>query len=470
MCCGVLLRGLLAWAIPPERSYDDHFEPVQILLQQQRLPDAADCWECYQPPLYYVVSAGVFRAGEALAGLNGAGADAAQRAGRKAMQFVSVAAGGLTLVLCVLVLRVGGARPAWIEALALGLAAFLPAHVLMSAIVTNDALTYLLATAAIYAALRAFETPGATRWWVLAGAAAGAAILCKSYALMTAAAIAATVLACGWMRGEAADGAQRRSARRGLLLLAAATIGVGIWPAARTTWTFGRPHVDNFDFFDSPMRFQPPGRVGAAEFLTLRGGALLARPYVHATQVNSVPTQLYARFWFDYEGFPFSLAASREWARHWEACAQRYPEWSPARWTALLSYDGADVPPRFVTIARASYIAGLPLTIAVLGGVGLALARARSDRTALLHALNLLLALLVPLVQFLRLPHFAALKAGFALCGLASAAALLVLVISTVRGGARIVLATILAFSVAMIAAADGAYLAALWRAGLRPG
>jgi hypothetical protein len=36
-----------------------HLEYVQIVDEENRLPNRQECWECHQPPLYYIISAGI---------------------------------------------------------------------------------------------------------------------------------------------------------------------------------------------------------------------------------------------------------------------------------------------------------------------------------------------------------------------------------------------------------------------------
>lgn len=150
LAAGVALRLGLAIVTPPERAYDNHYEPVQFILANGKIPSAADCWECYQPPLYYVVSAALCSVTQKAAATS---ADSGEHVGRRTLQFVSLVAGCVTLWVCVLIFRRFSELAAH-EALALSLVAFLPRHIYMSAMATNDALTYLLASLAVYTALR----------------------------------------------------------------------------------------------------------------------------------------------------------------------------------------------------------------------------------------------------------------------------------------------------------------------------
>lgn len=469
---GVLLRTALAAVAPARLAYDNHFEPIEILLREGRLPSAADCWQCYQPPLYYVICAAVYRSAEYISrSLAGRPDDpqftrenhlAAQAAGRKAVQFVSVVAGSATLYVCLLIVR-RACRPApRAEALAVAVPALLPQHIYMSTMVTNDALTYLLASLAIHATLRAHAAAWPIGRSVLAGAFGGACVLSKAYGLVTAllvVSIPALAAAGAWLRGRTASGSGRaRAARsttremrpatapaervspvgpavavRALLAAAAASVLVGMWPAVRNRALYGRAHVDNFELRRTGMHTQPPGSVAAIDFLSLRLVSLMKYPWVHHAHVSSFWTELYGRFWFDYEGIMITLRQSPEWAQHSDRALRAWGGWTREAWNEMLRWTPADVPADFARAARVGYLAGLPLTLAVLAGAVIAARRALGELPAALLVLHLVGCLFIPVFQTLRLPHFAAMKAAFALSALSSAAACVAYVLEALR-------------------------------------
>jgi hypothetical protein len=450
---GVALRLGLALATPAERAYDDHYPPVRIILTQHRLPDASDCWECYQPPLYYLVSAGLTAAWQKLTG-----ASDLEKTARRVLQLVSTAAGCATLYVCWLAYRRFGG-PRQLEALALAPVALLPAHIHMSAMATNDAFTHFVASCAIYAALRAGTANWTSRACLLAGALAGATVLSKAYGWVTVVAIVLAA-ACATRRARTVSTSRLRAwLFRPALITLAAALGVGLWPGLRNLRTYGSFHVDNFELRDSPMRFQPPGSVRRICFFSFRLGDLLGNPWLHMSHVDSFWTELYGRMWFDYEGFNTTLAAYRPWQELWRRCAQKYPLWEQARWEMLLSYQRDEVPPAYRPIAVTSYLAGLPITLAILAGLALGVWRSTGDWRYLLVVAHLALALAVPLVQTLRLPHFAAMKVAFALSGISSAPALLGPLADAPRRALRLGLCGLLWVSLAAVACAQVAFV-----------
>lgn len=461
---GAALRVWLTCVWPATQSYDNHIKPVQIILEEQRLPHAADCWECYQPPLYYLLAAGVYAAASAAAIALRETNSTAIAIGLKAIQFLSTVAGILTLVVIGRVLRRAAPGAYGRQTLALGVVALLPRHLYMSAMVTNDALTYLFAALAVFGALRAEARGWRTRDCLLTGVCAGAAVLTKAYGWVI---VVAIVAALWWMtrRPRSAD---RRGAwlaqefRAPTLCVFGAALAVGLAPGLRNIYLFERFHVDNYDFFDSPMRFQPPGSVADVEFLTFRPGALWAHPWLHTAHLDSFPTELYGRLWFDYEGFRATLGGYPQWEELWARCEAAYPIWNPQRWNMLLEYESEDVPEHFATLARLSYAAGFPLTLIFLGGWARCLWRGRRAFVPLLLSLVALGGLAVPLVQVLRLPHFAAMKAAFVLVGLVAVGPLVAEGMFSSRRWIRQVLTAICTVALLMLAAADVAFVVML--------
>ena len=70
LAAGLVLRGLLVAGSPAAFGYvyDPYFEPVELLYRNGALPQSADCWQCYHPPLFYVVGLPFFTAGMWLSG------------------------------------------------------------------------------------------------------------------------------------------------------------------------------------------------------------------------------------------------------------------------------------------------------------------------------------------------------------------------------------------------------------------
>ena len=54
---GSLLRILLCWSNPPGNFFDNHFDPILLIMKTGTIPGKNDCWQCYHPPVFYWISA-----------------------------------------------------------------------------------------------------------------------------------------------------------------------------------------------------------------------------------------------------------------------------------------------------------------------------------------------------------------------------------------------------------------------------
>lgn len=444
-----------------EVAYDRHFPVSAFLLRHGQLPIADEAWEAYQPPLYHILGAGAYvlaaqqtripeqwwvsldhirrRPGnpDMLEGLAPTPWMAAQLArtlaadyrGRRAAQGISLLAGIILLPVCWLILKrlfPGRALPVLSG---LAFACFLPRPIYMSAMATNDSLAYLAAAVTLYCLLRLFAAPGERRWYVWTGFAAGLALLTKHYNLALLPALLAGLLVLWRREGrEFFPAALPRLAALGFLLVL-----LGSYPFLRPWKDFGRPLISNAEIFrdEVPIADYPPGPWQGVSWLDLRLEALLWRPFLHVDHLDSLPTELYARLYFDYEPvftlwrYPFFQAFDR-WCRQ----AHR---WSRAEyWRRRLSWPDAEhpytwmldyFPPTLATQARALYLAGLVPLFLVLVGAGLLAARAPADpaRAALVTLLAAALALLALLVA--GAPYFCSMKAAYLLAALPCLAA-----------------------------------------------
>lgn len=158
---GAALRILLWWANPPSNSFDNHFEPIVMIMQTRATPAKDACWQCYHPPVFYWISAIV---GSVAARL-GFGRESLL----KLLQFLPCLYGVLTLVVIhriLLKLPLGEFE----RVIALGAVCFLPRHIYMSAMNSNDTISYLFVACTIDLLLLALDKKLA--WASLAAASA----------------------------------------------------------------------------------------------------------------------------------------------------------------------------------------------------------------------------------------------------------------------------------------------------------
>jgi 4-amino-4-deoxy-L-arabinose transferase-like glycosyltransferase len=91
----IVLRALLAIDSPTPFGYvfDYYHEAIQLFYEKGRLPIAADCWQCYHPPLYYLLGLPFYSVGAWLAGWS-EDADAADW-GLRALTLLALIAGAI---------------------------------------------------------------------------------------------------------------------------------------------------------------------------------------------------------------------------------------------------------------------------------------------------------------------------------------------------------------------------------------
>lgn len=249
--CSLLVHNL--GSLPSFVGFDveHHVFYLRFLLEHGAIPSPSDGVQTYQPPLFYLISAGWLR----LLGLS-LGSDSAAFALR-GLTFALGLAHLAGLYACVRMLLPGRK----VAALALVFAAAAPLHLALFHAFTNEALVAALSTAAVWALLRALRSdPLRARHGVIVGVLVGAAILAKLSALVLVP-IALGALIVQRPRSWAAPAA------------ALSMLAVAGWYYARITSEFGTPFVGNWDERVGFAWWQDPGVRDLTAYLSF-GGAL----------------------------------------------------------------------------------------------------------------------------------------------------------------------------------------------------
>ncbi|HUY96382.1 MAG TPA: glycosyltransferase family 39 protein [Verrucomicrobiae bacterium] len=188
--------------------------------------------ERQQPPLYYLLGAGVFK-------LTGGDLDA--------VRDLSVGLGVLAVLFTILAARVLWPRQPWLWCVAGLLMAALPQFQFISGSVSDDAIADLSAAFCTYLLVRVLRTPATIRLQVLVGIAIGVAILSKEtdYVLMLLVALAA--LGRWWGLGH-----RWRTVAR----VAVPALLVSGWWLGRNMVVFGRP-LPHFHALDNNLATIP---------------------------------------------------------------------------------------------------------------------------------------------------------------------------------------------------------------------
>jgi hypothetical protein len=429
---GALLRIAYASGSDVRNVYDDHFQVTRIILEQHRWPHPDENWQAYQPPLYHALSALTYWLVSGRSQTPPA-VDATPEqwaaplglpcpypwhmAGRKAIQLLSVAAGIGVLLLVWLTLRLLFPQAALGQSAGLALVAFLPRHIYMSGMATNDSLAWLWASLCVYAVLRALPARGKQPsagygWWVLAGVAAALAMWTKHYGLGSLGVLGAGLAAAVLVKDRSA----RRGQWRGAALALVVAIVLGAWPYVRTYRLTGSPIVSNFDRLPNTMTHQMPGELSRVSWLSFRPVRLVERPWVHLSTVDSFWTSLYAESWFDF-GTSATIYQYRPWLNF------VWPIWRDRTLTGRererrgLMWDINIMPARLLWEGRLLIALGLLPSAVTLLGLGALWRRVPITAGVVLMA-STALGVATPAFQTVRQPFRSSMKVTFALSAL----------------------------------------------------
>jgi len=301
IAAGVALRTLLVVASPTTFGYvwDVYADGVKLLVTEGRLPVAVDCWQCYHPPVFYLLGAPLFALGRLF---DAPGSDVWAH---RFTAGLSLPAAGVVFYYGFRLLRLFGCRGA---SLVTGLALLLITPVLFISSYGAEAdivMTALLAAFIYYLTVYAAHPSTASRSDVLLiGLLAGLAAATK-YSGLVAIATAGIVFGLQLGRGPA----RGRTVRQGLIVLAVCLV------------TGGWKYWDNVERYGHPLHATGSAAEGLSvgarasgapyEFTTMRLGQVrelfgLASPRGALTTFpvyQSVPTTLHALTWSDMSLF-----------------------------------------------------------------------------------------------------------------------------------------------------------------------
>ena len=209
--------------LPPELGFDrdGHLYYIDYILQKKALPLADEGWQTYQPPLYYLLSAGLvapFPLSEAARSVGWRDLpklpDWRGRAALLALRAFSAATGITQIVLIFLCLRLWFPNRPSLQVVGLLVAGFLPASLCLSHHVTNEPLAAVFVTGAMYFTLRILSEgrrekgEGRRTEYAAVGVCLGLAMLTKFSALLAVPVICGVLLWAEWRRRETGESVQ----------------------------------------------------------------------------------------------------------------------------------------------------------------------------------------------------------------------------------------------------------------------
>jgi 4-amino-4-deoxy-L-arabinose transferase-like glycosyltransferase len=298
---GIILRALLIAFSPTPFGYvwDFYHEGVRLLWRDGRLPGSTACWQCYHPPLFYILGWPLYGFGRWTAGARDADAQ-----GLRWLAGLATAAAGVTIYYGYRMLRLFRCRGASLVSGAALLVTF-PCLFFSSYGAEADILLTAILSAFIYYLTRDFPSrasPGSSlRLGVLAGLAAA-----TKYSGLVAIVSVLMLSVVRFVRGP-----RRLTALRHALIVVLVAAVVGGWK-----------YLDNYQQYGTPLYANGTAQEGFAivrsgsnakryEFMSFRlddvfrlygphppRGALTDLPVY-----RSVPTTLHALAWSDMSFF-----------------------------------------------------------------------------------------------------------------------------------------------------------------------
>jgi len=273
---GVALRVGLFLSSSPEMMYDDYLSPVVYVSTNHTLPSLSTCYECFQPPLYFLFGGEIY----STFSLFGIGIAV------KSLQFFSLFCSLATLFLGLKILKMIFSQTSAFFA-GFSFLVFFPSEIYLSTMISNSALTQLLVSLSLYLLLTFLRKP--TLYLALfVGVITGIALITKPLSLILIPLLLFMII-------------QKISLekRTALLLVFVLIIAGSIsmleygknYYLYHTLW----PH--NTEYF--PLH-QEPGFEGVSSFLTFRFFDILSYPIIHPSTYTSFWTNIYASMWYDY--------------------------------------------------------------------------------------------------------------------------------------------------------------------------
>jgi len=315
---GSLLRILLCWSNPPGNFFDNHFEPILLIMKTGAIPGKNDCWQCYHPPVFYWISA--------MAGHVAIHMVTTISQLLKFFQFIVCFYGVLTLGVLYLILNKLPLSD-FSRLLAFGTACFLPRHIYMSAINSNDTISYLFVALSIYLLLIAIERKFPFLLLLTVGIVISVTLFTKYTAFVVLPVALIVFATCFQKRLFASRKHALLSFVLALLIPTMILTGYLIWNKKH----YDSPLPWNVNRSD-PSLTQPRDR-DHFDFFTFKPWENIDPPVIVPGRMHSFWTLVYSGMWFDNEPkFLYFLVANQSWWDHyyaWLRGEENFPEDSP---------------------------------------------------------------------------------------------------------------------------------------------
>jgi hypothetical protein len=375
---GGILRLTVFWVSPVNNSYDDHLEVIKIYSEDFNRPIPSQCWECYQPPLYYYTGATVYNIAESL------GVD--RLTCWKMVQFIN---SFLSIILLIIVYKILllFKIPKLSILVTLSFIIILPRDIFTSAMIGNDYMLVFFAILSFYLFLKTLiALKNGHKVWVLFFLLILTSTLgsiTKQHGLL----IHLFPLSIFLLLCKKPYRKKLSWAIPILFLGALLSISEEVWKFNQT----GELLVSNQHYFDYAKN-QFPGSLDKVEFFSFRIFELYQEPFISERTSASFFTELFARTFYDYE---------------WRFISPKIP-WGNI--LGIIGYSLGLVWLLFFIIIIFSWIRNFKTRLYKLNWYTVI-----SKTSPILLGF---LFMLVPFIQTLRYPYFSSMKSMFMLSGI----------------------------------------------------
>ncbi len=395
----IFLRELLFLANPPLNAFDNHFEPIFLIMKHGVIPAKDACWQCYQPPVFYWISAMIGKLAIKM------GATKAQLL--KILQFIPCLYGILTVGIIYLILQKVQLSD-FSRLFSFGTICFLPRHIYMSAMNSNDTLSYLFVAICIYLLIIAIERKFSSVTLIALSIATTITIYTK-YTSFVVLPILFTVFLLAIKYLPAVN-------RKKYMIIFIVT---GLIPLSFLSTSifynienYGTPLPWNLKISD-PNAKQPRDQGGISYF-SFKPWESIKDPILGPGELNSFWTLIYSRMWFDMEPkFVYLMDSNKSYWKHyygWLKGEEKFPGDDPSI-SKLTILEGSGLitlglfPLFFVTLGIYRYLAGLQSILANFNWI-------ESIKMSVFPILLLFNTLGIIIIT-LRLPVYSAMKASY---------------------------------------------------------
>jgi 4-amino-4-deoxy-L-arabinose transferase-like glycosyltransferase len=313
------LRVLLFLSNPPLNAFDDHFEPIFLIMKYSTIPAKDACWQCYQPPVFYWISAMIGKLAVRM------GATVPQLL--KFLQFICCLYGILTVGLIYLILHKIQLSE-FSRLFAFGTICFLPRHIYMSAMNSNDTITYLFVAICIYLLIITIERQFSFVSLLVLSVAITITLYTK-YTSFVVLPIILTVFSLAFYNLPSAN-------RKKYIISVLLTFLIPLSFLSTSTFynikNYKSPLPWNLKIKD-PNASQPRDK-GGVNYFSFKPWESIKNPILVPGKLHSFWTLIYSRMWFDMEPkFIYFIDKNTSYWKHyygWLRGEEKYPGDNPS--------------------------------------------------------------------------------------------------------------------------------------------